>query len=72
MVEEVVAATEDFGIRCELGEEQLSSFGGITCQADMERQMSRLDCGGEIAIRKQINGPIEVHRLKSIAGKFQI
>jgi hypothetical protein len=72
VVEEVVAATKDLGVRHKLGKEQTSSFGGITCQADMERQMLRLDCGGEVAIRKQINGSIEVHRLKSIAGKFQI
>jgi hypothetical protein len=72
VVEEVIAATEDLGVWRKLGKERTFSVGGITYQADMERQMSRLDCGGEVAIRKQINGPIEVHCLKSIAGKFQI
>ncbi len=72
MVEEVVAATEDFGVWRKLGEEQSSSFRGTTCQADMERQTLRLDHGGKVAIRKQINGLIEVHCLKSIADKFQI
>jgi hypothetical protein len=52
MLEEVVAATEDLGVRCKLSKEQTSSFGGITSQADMERQMLRFDRGGGVAVRK--------------------